>query len=256
MSSESFAVGRFVEQAAERLWSAAATPPLAVVQLGSLSHGGFSDRFSDIDLGLLFAEPQSDARVAALRATVEGLEPAALARRVSLFWSTPDFGWGRLRPIDQADLCDHGRALRGALPERLPRPDRAAVRRDMVEGSLPYYTDKTRRFSDRPATDADFKELVRCLLYPASFVYTWRTGNVTGNDTAVAHLEAEPLPGLDPAPIRDALAVRRAALGDAALDTHRAALVAQHRALIGWLAGLPDAPAMPPGARLDDRSDR
>lgn len=244
-------VRRFVERAAEALWTAAA--PLAVVELGSLSHGGFSPRFSDIDLGVVFEAPQPAALIDGLKATVAALEPAALARRVSLFWSTPDFGWGRLRPIDRADLCDHGRALRGALPAELPRPDRAAVRRDMVAGSLPYYADKTRRFTAGPPRDAaDLKELVRCLLYPARFVYTWRSGAVTGNDAAVEALAAEPIAGLSLDPMLDALAVRSGGLPDAALEPHRDVLEDQRRALIAWLDGLADRPDIPHDARPEE----
>lgn len=226
---------RFVERAADALW-VGDPAPLAVVRLGSLSHGGFSARFSDIDLGVLFAEPQPAERIERLEAAVAGLEPASLARRVSLFWSTPDFDWGRLRPIDRADLCDHGHPLRGELPADLPRPDRAAIRRDMVQGSLPYFAGKTRRFTAGAPTDAaDFKELVRCLLYPARFIYTWRTGAVTGNDTAVQALAAAPIPDLALQPLHDALAVRHGDLADAALDRHRPLLPSQRQALVAWL---------------------
>ena len=98
---------------------------LCVVQIGSLAHGGFSEQYSDIDVAFVLEKPGDDAEVTEL---IERLKSSGRegAERLSIFYTTPDFSWGRLRPIDQVDLIDGGVAIRGRIPE-LPRPSQASA---------------------------------------------------------------------------------------------------------------------------------
>src|SRR5688572_10329213 len=72
-------------------------------KLGSLAHGGFSAVYSDIDVGLLLncAEPP------VAMAEAKDLD-AEYGNKLSIFWSNPDYSWGRLPVIDRLDLLDHG----------------------------------------------------------------------------------------------------------------------------------------------------
>ena len=103
---------------------------VAAYALGSLAHGGFSDLVSDVDLGLVLADPltaDDAARVAALgeRVRVGG---APLADRLSVFWGTAatlrgEGALGHYPPLDRLDLARHGRLLAGRdCRARLPTP--------------------------------------------------------------------------------------------------------------------------------------
>ncbi|QLQ31433.1 MAG: hypothetical protein HZT40_07265 [Candidatus Thiothrix singaporensis] len=56
-----------------------------------MAHGGFSERFSDIDLAVVLSAPVADEVVDTARQQLAVLEPLELAKRVSLFWTVPDF---------------------------------------------------------------------------------------------------------------------------------------------------------------------
>ena len=59
--------------------------------LGSLAHGGFSPLVSDIDLGLIIADPvqPGDADTITGIADIERAKGSSLAERLSVFWGTP-----------------------------------------------------------------------------------------------------------------------------------------------------------------------
>lgn len=236
----------FVDQAVQQLRAAFDGSLLSVVQLGSLAHGGFSERFSDIDLAVILSAPVADSVVETASQQLAALEPAALAKRVSLFWTVPDFSWGRMRPVDQVDLHDNGQVLWGQdLNALAPRPSLEAVRSDMQLHSLPYWAGKTRLFSTRlPADDSEFKEYVRCLLYPARLIFTWQSGRLGGNDEAVAYLEQLAPPGLQLDMIRAALRCRHGELADAELYRYQSALASQRLATL-QLLGLETAEPVP-----------
>lgn len=227
----------FVEQAVQQLRAAFDGSLLSVVQLGSLAHGGFSERFSDIDLAVILSNPVADNIVETAGQQLAALEPLELAKRVSLFWTVPDFSWGRMRPVDQVDLHDNGQVLWGQdLSGLAPRPSLAAVRADMQLHSLPYWTDKTRLFSSRlPADESEFKEYVRCLLYPARLIFTWQSGRLGGNDEAVTYLEQMAPSGLRLDMIRAALRRRHGELTDTELFHYRSSLISQYIATLQLL---------------------
>ncbi|MEB4592701.1 hypothetical protein VSS37_17085 [Candidatus Thiothrix sp. Deng01] len=224
----------FVAQAVQQLRTVFGGELLSVVQLGSLAHGGFSARFSDIDLAVILSAPVAGSVVGTAQQQLAALEPMELAKRVSLFWTVPDFSWGRMRPVDQVDLHDNGQVLWGqALDGLAPRPSLAEVRADMQLHSLPYWADKTRLFAARlPANDSEFKEYVRCLLYPARLIFTWQTGKLGGNDEAVAYLEQLAPPGVWLDMAQAALGCRHGALADSELFVFRQALVPQQLATL------------------------
>jgi hypothetical protein len=93
--------------AVARLWQRELGPQLLGFYLiGSLAHGGFSSRYSDIDV-LLIADdlPQSGAIERAAR---EAAAPApALAAKLSLFWTDRSLSAGRFPPLDRIDYLDN-----------------------------------------------------------------------------------------------------------------------------------------------------
>jgi hypothetical protein len=113
---------------------------LSAYALGSLAHGGFSPLVSDVDLGLILADPLTpdDARqVAALTAAIRATG-LPLAERLSVFWGSRDSlhgrtPGGRFPPLDRLDLIQHGRLLWGTdTRENLPPP----TQRELVLGGV------------------------------------------------------------------------------------------------------------------------
>ena len=79
---------------------------LGIYLIGSLAHGGFSPRYSDIDLALVVRDQLSADDLALIRDEAVA-ESGLFARMLSLFWSDRAFRIGRFPPLDQVDLIDH-----------------------------------------------------------------------------------------------------------------------------------------------------
>src|SRR5213595_478656 len=64
---------------------------VAAYALGSLAHGGFSPLVSDVDLGLIIADPLDPADPERVQAVAAGVKArgSALYERLSVFWGTP-----------------------------------------------------------------------------------------------------------------------------------------------------------------------
>src|SRR5215468_4840692 len=65
--------------------------------LGSLAHGGFSRRYSDVDMALIVVDGLREQELSQIRTTAD--ESPAWAGRLSVFWSNPDFTIGRFPPL-------------------------------------------------------------------------------------------------------------------------------------------------------------
>ena len=194
--------------------------------LGSLAHGGFSPLVSDVDLGLVVADPpvpdDPDRIMAVAEAVKAGGSP--LHQRLSVFWATPailrgEMAGGRFPPLDRLDLLENGRLLAG----RDVRPDlgpAAAPGRDELVvagadfaldflgpghdaddgdagsrlGSLPFAGDAVIAEVRRPETllAQGIRHTTKIVLFPVRFLYTAATGRVGTNDAAVAHYRGEP----------------------------------------------------------------
>ena len=183
---------------------------LGAYLLGSLAHGGFSRRYSDIDM-LLVAEEFDPPTLAALRAEAVARD-SVHGRKLSLFWTDRHFAIGRFPPLDRADYLDHAVTLaerEHVVPER---PTLSEVRDYLGGAPLANWADSARRFAamDRLAAK-DHKAYLRALLYPARLIYSWTTGRMASNGDAVAFTCGDRPPGLDVDLIAQALACRRAA---------------------------------------------
>ena len=194
---------------------------IAGYALGSLAHGGFSPLVSDVDLGLILADPARQAdrlviRRAAGRVRAGG---SPLHQRLSVFWGTPSTlrgraSGGRFPPLDRLDLLAHGRLLTGQdAREGLPRPDRAELLTGGAEFALGYLAgdralagrlrDRARLRRPDGSAVAEIRtpsllasrgprRLTKLVLFPVRFLFTAQTGRVGTNSLAAEHYCASP----------------------------------------------------------------
>jgi hypothetical protein len=179
--------------------------------IGSLAHGGFSRRYSDIDMALLVENGLDAAELAEMRAHATAIAPD-LAPKLSLFWADRGFTMGRFPPLDRVDLIDHAVSLDEREIVRPARPSLAEVRTYLRGTPFAAWRDGSRLFAAATfLAPQDHKPYLRALLYPARFVYSWMTGGMNSNDEAVAFTADAAPAGLDLGLIESALSCRRAA---------------------------------------------
>jgi hypothetical protein len=203
---------------------------LGVYVLGSLAHGGFSSRYSDIDMGVVAESGLAQADIDAMRAAAHALSPL-LAPKLSLFWSDRAFSMGRFPPLDRVDYLDHAQALAERERVRPPRPSLAEIRTYLRGQPFESWRDASRKFATAETlSPADHKPFIRCLLYPARLMLSWSTGRMDSNDAAVVSLGGEAPPGLDVGLIERALRCRHDAADPDFLFPERGKLPGQHEA--------------------------
>jgi hypothetical protein len=169
--------------------------------LGSLAHGGFSSHVSDVDLGLVLADPLGAADAGDIARLNAGVKATGLplADRLSLFWGSPDSlggitDGGRYPPVDCLDLIENGRLLAG-------RDVRATVKRPTTLSMVLSAAAMSLKNMATPQVMAELREpagliragvrpLTKRVLFPVRFLYTARTGCVGTNDAAVEHFLA------------------------------------------------------------------
>ena len=66
--------------------------------IGSLAHGGFSHRYSDIDIALITEIGLDTAALSTLRGLAAECD-ATLSQKLSVFWSDRGFTMGRFPPL-------------------------------------------------------------------------------------------------------------------------------------------------------------
>ena len=170
----------------------------AAYALGSLAHGGFSARVSDIDIGLVLADPlegkDADA-VAGLMSSIAATRKP-FADRLSVFWGSIRTlsgisSGGRFPPLDRLDLIQFGRVLAGRdVRGELPSPTQKELVLAGAEFALSRLaTDEVTEKLKNPKALAgsDPRTLTKLVLYPLRFLLTARTGEVGRNQAAVDH---------------------------------------------------------------------
>ncbi|NKB21771.1 MAG: hypothetical protein GKS01_14865 [Alphaproteobacteria bacterium] len=198
--------------------------------LGSLAHGGFNRRYSDIDIALISENGIDGVFLEALKAEAEAIAPE-LASKVSLFWSDRDFSVGRFPPLDRLDYIEHAVALREEEKVLPPKPDLEEIRDYLRGAPFEQWAERGTKFSIQSTLDPnDRKSFLKTHLYPARFAYSWITGQIGSNDTAIAYLHDHPVGGLDLALLDRALACRHEAADPDILFDDRASLPAQYQA--------------------------
>ncbi|HUK59461.1 MAG TPA: nucleotidyltransferase domain-containing protein [Stellaceae bacterium] len=203
---------------------------LGVYLIGSLAHGGFSARYSDIDVGVTTEDGVRPDELEAMRARAAA-DSRELAAKLSIFWSDRSFAMGRFPPLDRVDYVDHAVPLVERERIRPPRPTRDEIRTYLRGQPFEAWTEQVRRFSAASALQpAEHKPYVRCLLYPARLLYSFATGAMASNDEAAAFLAWRRIPGLDFGLVERALKCRQAGRDPDFLFPERAMLGRQHAA--------------------------
>jgi predicted nucleotidyltransferase len=183
---------------------------LGVYLLGSLAHGGFSRRYSDIDVAVINGDGLAPSELQGLTNQVATQFPE-IVQPVSIFWADESFSVGRFPPLDRVDYLDHAVPLfenRHVVPAR---PDLREIRAYLSGGPFEKWSKEVDRLVNaNELTSRDYKPYIRAALYGVRFVYSWKTGGVTSNDVAVAFVDEHELfsSGMDL--IRAALHARQA----------------------------------------------
>ena len=162
---------------------------VGVYMLGSLAHGGYAARYSDIDVGLITEQSLASGELDLVHGKAAAYS-ATLAPRLSLFWTDQTFASGRFPPLDRIDYLDHAVTLIERRRVSPSRPTLSEVRAYLGAEPFRRWSQEVVRLSALDElTAADHKRYLRALLYPARFLYSWETGNVASNDAAVAFVQ-------------------------------------------------------------------
>jgi predicted nucleotidyltransferase len=200
---------------------------LGVYAIGSLAHGGFSTRYSDVDVAVITENGITLPTLDRVKAEAASLS-ADWGPKLSVFWSDRNFTVGRFPPLDRIDYLDHAVALIERERVRPARPSLDEVRRYLGGAPFDTWAEQARRFAAAEALEPkDRKSYLRTQLYPARFCFSWMTGRMGSNDEAVAFLTAAPPARLDTGLLARALQCRQSDADPDALFAERARLPAQ-----------------------------
>ena len=178
-------------------------------KIGSLAHGGFSQIYSDLDVGLILSCPNPPADMDKTIAEAKALDDG-YGRILSIFWGNPECSWGRLPALDRLDLLDHGVPLLYDRKADFRRPRKDEIRQQLKQTIERSWKPKIGELSElKKLEPKDRKAYVRAILYPARLIYSWDNLSVDSNDSAVEYLRNVRPPGLDLNPLEAALACRQ-----------------------------------------------
>jgi hypothetical protein len=219
-------------------WQAELGPELLGAYLiDSLAHGGFSRRYSDIDMALVTEAGLSPPTFDRVRNQAAALS-TDWGAKLSVFWSDRHFSLGRFPPLDRIDYVDHAVVLMERECVRPARPTLEEIRRYLGGAPFASWTDQARRFTSAATLEPkDHKSYLRTLLYPGRFCYSWMTGRIGSNDDAVAFLGKTRPTRLDLSLITRALQCRQADADPDSLFPARTSLPSQIDACAALLAG-------------------
>jgi hypothetical protein len=217
--------------------AALGTELLGAYLIGSIAHGGFSRRYSDIDMALVTEAGLSRPALAQVQSEAVALS-ADWGTKLSVFWTDRHFRLGRFPPLDRIDYLDHSLMLMERERVRPARPTLEEIRGYLRGEPLGSWSARARHFAGCEALEPkDHKAYLRTLLYPGRFCYSWMTGRMGSNDAAVAFLSETRPAGLDVGLIARALQCRKAAADPDSLFPARTMLPSQIDACAALLAG-------------------
>ena len=204
--------------------------------IGSLAHGGFSRRYSDIDVGLITKSALDTATLTTLRGLAAECD-ATLSQKLSVFWADRGFTVGRLPPLDLIDYLDHAVVLTERERVLPVRPTLEEIHGYLSGAPFTNWTEDAQRFAGMSTlAPGDHKLFIRTLLYPARLVYSWSTGLMGSNDDAVAFTRKHPPKGMNTDILTSALKYRQAAADPDALFPARGMLADQIKSCLQFIA--------------------
>jgi predicted nucleotidyltransferase len=220
----------FAESVAALLHARTGAGLLGVYLLGSLAHGGFNRRYSDIDIALVTEDGIDQAALDAVRTEAAALSPE-LGARLSIFWSDRRFSIGRFPPLDRVDYLDHAVALIERERVDPVRPTLSEIRGYLGGAPFANWAASATHFAGLDTLGPhERKPYLRALLYPARLICSWVTGGMASNDDAVDFLKRQQVPGLDVDLVAAALQCRHDASDPDHLFPARAVLPRQVQA--------------------------
>jgi hypothetical protein len=203
-------IEKYVVRVAKHFKSRLGASLVEAYKLGSLAHGGFSNIYSDIDVGLLLNCSEPPNQMSELIAETKSLD-VEYGKKLSVFWGNPDCTWGRLPVIDRLDLLDHGVPLLHGVKPSFRRLTKHEIHQEQLESIERSWKSRLPELSRLTTLEPkDRKPYIRAILYAARLIYTWDKLAVDSNDRAVEYLHQIQPPGLDLKPIDMALACRQA----------------------------------------------
>ena len=219
-------------------WQEALGPELLGAYLiGSLAHGGFSARYSDVDVALITKAGLSPQMLERARGEAAA-RSADWGPKLSVFWTDRSFRIGRFPPLDRIDYIDHAVVLTERERVQPARPALDEVRRYLGGAPFAGWVEQARAFAAAEALEPkDRKAYLRTLLYPARLCLSWMTGRMDSNDEAVALLRTSPVAGLDLGLLERALQCRQADADPDPLFAERVLLPAQIEACAALAQG-------------------
>jgi hypothetical protein len=162
----------------------------------------------------------------------------SLAPKLSLFWTDRSFTQGRFPPLDRIDYLEHAVALVENEPVRPARPTLGEVHAYLEGRPFKVWAERARNFAALDRLEAaNRKPYLRAHLYPARFAFSWMTGDIGSNDTAVAYLLENAPDGLDMGLIARALTCRQQAADPDDLFPARGHLLGQVEACAKMMSG-------------------
>ena len=208
-------------------------------KLGSLAHGGFSNVYSDIDVGLLLNCPEAPARMVDLIAEAKSLD-AEYGKKLSVFWGNPEFTWGRLPNLDRLDMLDHGVPLLNGHRPQFRRPTKQAIRDELLRSIEKSWKPRLPELNAlTELVPANRKPYLRAILYAARLIYSWDHLAMESNDRAVEYLHEVKPEGLDLKPIDMALACRNGRCSADDVVALRTDLERQCERAVSYISALP-----------------
>lgn len=212
---------------------------LGAYMIGSLAHGGFGIRYSDIDMAVVAEDLLTPSDFDAMRERAAAISKDHAAK-LSIFWTDRRFAVGRFPLLDRIDYLDHAVRLVEREAVRPVRPSLAEVRAYLRAAPFERWAARARDFSvSTQLAAADRKPFLRALLYPARFIYSWSTGTIASNDDAVAFVQEKGPPSLDLSLIAKAHRCRLDGRDPDYLFPERRALLGSVEACAGLTAGVP-----------------
>ena len=209
---------------------------LGVYWIGSLAHGGFSRRYSDIDLAVISDNGLTDDELGQARNAASTLSPVH-GSKLSVFWSDHAFTMGRFPPLDRTDYLDHAVAILENEHIRPPRPTLQEVRDYLSSAPFAAWREQIKRYGAAMRLGPeDHKPYLRALLYSARFVFSWSTGSMASSDRAVEFLRQTAPDGIDVDLVERALRLRQQASDLDDLFPERAKLLDQFEACARLMA--------------------
>ncbi len=170
--------------------------------LGSLAHGGFSSKVSDIDFCVILKDPIDNSSDADLIDQVNNKIKATnlpMVDRVSIFWSSvkelqSPSGHGRMPALDKLDFLLNAKLLSGKdiRDSEIPQP----TQQDLDISSALFIVDvlfgeRFRLFIIDPVKNIikkrNAKWLTKIILFPARLLFTLETGRIGENKLAAEY---------------------------------------------------------------------